>query len=133
MRTGQGDDGFSLVELMVVVLIIGVLVAIAIPVYAASRNRAEQRTCFSNQRIVEGAAQTYSSDHDEDVSALAGVVTGGHPLVEAYIFHQPPRCPSSPEPADPATADEAHGAYTLDDEGNVAPCTFGTPAHGAYR
>lgn len=55
------EDGFTLVELMVVVLIIGVLVAIAIPVFNSASNSARLRTCQSNQRTIEGAAQQYSA------------------------------------------------------------------------
>lgn len=133
MRVRRVDSGFTMVELMVVVLIIGILVMIAIPVYNTSRERAQQRTCFSNQRIVEGAAQAWSSDNDEDLSGAVGVITGGHPLVNEYIFRAPPRCPSAPEPGDIMAVTVATGAYTLDDDGNVLPCTHGNPVHGQFR
>ncbi|MDO8914930.1 MAG: type II secretion system protein [Coriobacteriia bacterium] len=53
------QDGFTLVELMVVVLIIGILVAIAIPVFNNAAASARLKTCMSNQRLIEGAIQTY--------------------------------------------------------------------------
>ena len=133
MRSLHDERGFSLVELMLVVLIIGILVAIAIPVFSTSRANAEERTCFSNQRIIESTAQAWSADHEQDLAPLVGVVTGGHPLISAYIFRAPPRCQSAPEPADLMAVTVAEGAYTLDDDGNVSGCTFGTPAHGKIR
>ncbi len=133
--TDRGTDrGFSLVELMVVVLIIGILVAIAIPVYNITKTRAQRRTCYANQRTIEGAVQMWvAADETRDRSDLAGVITGGHELIGPHIFHQPPRCPSVPEPDDAMTVDAAHGAYTLDANANVIGCTFGNPAHGLYR
>jgi prepilin-type N-terminal cleavage/methylation domain-containing protein len=59
MRMFRKDEGFTLVELMVVVLIIGILVAIAIPVFNAASKSARQRTCHSNQRTIEGAVQQW--------------------------------------------------------------------------
>ena len=61
MRAFSRDEGFTLVELMVVVLIIGILIAIAIPVFNSAKANAQKKACFANQRTIEGAAQTYLS------------------------------------------------------------------------
>ena len=54
MKMFRKDEGFTLVELMVVVLIIGILVAIAIPVFNAAKANAQKKSCFANQRTHRG-------------------------------------------------------------------------------
>lgn len=126
------DEGFTLVELMVVILIIGILVAIAIPVFNSAKASAQRRTCFANQRIIEGACQTYVADHaDASLADLAGLVSAANPLKGMYIHGVPPRCPAAPEPADKTSPTAAEGAYTLDADGNVAACVFA--GHGSYN
>jgi prepilin-type N-terminal cleavage/methylation domain-containing protein len=126
----RSDRGFTLVELAVVVLILGILVGIAIPVYQSAQSNAKKRACFSNQRFIEGAAQTYSAQNGGYIALLQGVVDVAHPLVITMIFRRPPRCPSAPEPASIDDPDAAHGAYTLDASGSVEPCGFAS--HGTY-
>lgn len=55
MRKMMNKKGFSLVELMIVVVIMGILVAVAIPLYGAITENAEANTCGSNQRMIRGS------------------------------------------------------------------------------
>ena len=59
MNAYSNSTGFTLVELMVVVLIIGVLVGIAFPVFNTASRTATERTCQVNQRTIEGAVQQW--------------------------------------------------------------------------
>jgi type IV pilus assembly protein PilA len=69
---GQREDGFTLIELMVVVLIIAILIAIAIPTFLGARSRAQDRAAQSNLRNALTAEKTYYTDnqnYSEDVAA----------------------------------------------------------------
>ena len=61
MRMFRKDEGFTLVELMVVVLIIGILVAIAIPVFNAASASARRSACISNLRTLDGAVEQWKA------------------------------------------------------------------------
>lgn len=77
LRNKQREDGFTLIELMVVVLIIAILIAIAVPTFLGARERSQDKAAQSDLRNALTAAKviyTDNSDYQEaTVTALAGV------------------------------------------------------------
>ena len=64
-RWRNDEQGFTLTELMVVVLIIGILIAIALPVFLGARTRAQDRATTSELRTGLAGALTYFAEVEE--------------------------------------------------------------------
>ena len=104
--------GFTLVEIMIVVAIIGLLASITIPNFVQSRTAANKHVCISNLQQIEGAIQRWSLDMRKDEAQTVtysdiraylqhSVVcpSGGTSLADSYTIttaDKPPQCRKKP-------------------------------------
>ena len=69
MRINRNRRGFTLVEIMIVVAIIALLAAIAVPNFVQARNAARNGNCINNLRIVDASKEQYAIENN--------IATGG--------------------------------------------------------
>jgi type IV pilus assembly protein PilA len=73
------EEGFTLIELMVVVLIIAILLAIAIPTFLSARSRAQDRAAQSNLRNALTAAKSIFTDKQDYADASTSALQSSEP------------------------------------------------------
>lgn len=72
------NKGFTFVELMIVLVIIAILAAVAIPIYTRSQEKAAESACLHNQKVIRLAAEEYKNDNGSYPETVQVLVDGGY-------------------------------------------------------
>ena len=103
------SKGFTLVEIMIVVAIIGILIAIAVPGFVKARTTSRLKACQENLSKIDGAKEQYALENNKDTSTTpvwGDLVTAAN----GYLKSQP-TCP-------------AGGTYAILAIGTAPTCTI---------
>ena len=113
MKKQSRKAAFTLVEIMIVVLIIGILMAIAVPNFVKARESARANSCIATLKQIDSAKEQYAMDNrlnNGDAVTLANIYTAGATATNYLKINS--TCPSG-------------GAYTVNVVGTNPTCSIG--------
>ncbi len=107
MQKNNRKSGFTLVEIMIVVAIIGLLAAIAIPNFVKARTASQKSACVANIKQIEGAKATWALENKKVGTDSA---TDGDLFGSTLYIRVKPACPAA-------------GTYTIGNVDTKASCS----------
>ena len=70
----RSDKGFTLVELLIVIVILGILATVTVFAVRGITSKAKDNSCAAEQRTIETAIEAYYADHQADATTVAQLV-----------------------------------------------------------
>ncbi|MBC7253414.1 MAG: prepilin-type N-terminal cleavage/methylation domain-containing protein [Actinobacteria bacterium] len=107
------EKGFTLIELMIVILIMGILVGVAVPVFVSARENAAEKVCQANVRAMKSAAGAYNAHYGSYPTSVGDLVP--------EFMEKVPVCPEVGTP----------DSYTFTGGGDSPP-TISCSYHGEF-
>jgi prepilin-type N-terminal cleavage/methylation domain-containing protein len=132
-RAFRGERGFTLIELMIVILVILVLAAILIPQFGLARERARKASCVSNQRNLETAVAMWETDNPAPTLA-GGTMNNSVPSAPTLSSGLQQYVSQSMyiEPDDPGVTDGSTYYLSNGTPGNPSAASSAVPTNPSY-